>query len=383
MPWPVLVAALRALTLCFAVNYSFRMLRAAAVLGFMNDKPRPLRVYDRFFGHRIDIADMSIPGRLGPVKIRVYTPIGVSHPKPILIVHGFAPDGNQDGYLNRVARALTEMGYMVVLPNVPAETKFEMLPSDMVVIDDAIRWSAHASGQRVSVFGISFGAGLCIPAALQPAVDGDVKLIFSLSGYNNLDSIARYYLHDRVNDPSGNPYLGNPAGPLLIVTPYLQELVPPDDLQAIRRELDQLKHVQGRRLTGDDPSAHHLNEEERQKLNELETVDTANMHQLYLNTLNRHSAEIAAISPSSVLPRLNVPLYILHGANDPVFPVGEVEWMRLELAGNRNAHILITPWIAHAFVGQPATWWEKLKVINFGSSLLYQASRSAPAAPSS
>jgi pimeloyl-ACP methyl ester carboxylesterase len=378
-PWYGLICIVMAIG-CLGITYSFRMLRASFVLGFRNGKPRPLRIYDRFFGYHPAMTDLSIPGAMGQVQLRVYSPAGDRHPMPILMVHGFAPDGNKDGYLNRVAFSLTEMGYMVILPNVPAETHFEMRASDLTVIADAIRWSANTTGQKVSVFGISFGAGLAIPAAVQPSVAGDVKLIFSLSGYNDLDSIARYYLHDRVNDPSGSPYPGNPPGPLVIVSPYLGELVPPRDFPALRKELDLLKQTQGRKLTDNDPSVVHLSDSQQKELTELETVNTAQMHQLYLDTLIRHRAEIAAISPSSVLRDLKVPLFVLHGQNDPVFPEGEIEWMRKEVAGNRNAHILVSPWIAHAFVGQPATRWEKLRVIYFGSQLLHAASRPSPIA---
>src|ERR1039458_1158583 len=204
--WQILPWLLIALTLCLGANYSFRLLRAETVLGFdQKKKLRPLRVYDRFFSYKHSMTDISIPGTLGPVNLRVYTPIGKKHPMPILLVHGFAPDGNHDGYLNFVAANLSEMGYKVVLPNVPAETQYEMRTSDLTVIADAIRWSANATGEKVSIFGISFGAGLVIPAAVQPSVVGDVKLIFALSGYNSLQSISHYYMHDRVTDPSGVP----------------------------------------------------------------------------------------------------------------------------------------------------------------------------------
>jgi pimeloyl-ACP methyl ester carboxylesterase len=377
--WQILPWLLIALTLCLGANYSFRLLRAETVLGFdQKKKLRPLRVYDRFFSYKHSMTDISIPGTLGPVNLRVYTPIGKKHPMPILLVHGFAPDGNHDGYLNFVAANLSEMGYKVVLPNVPAETQYEMRTSDLTVIADAIRWSANATGEKVSIFGISFGAGLVIPAAVQPSVVGDVKLIFALSGYNSLQSISHYYMHDRVTDPYGVPYPGHPAGPLLIASSYLDELVSPQDLPGVRQELDRLNRDHKRTVREDESanlSAHDMN---RQEIDELQSVDTPQMRQLYLNAIKRHQAELDALSPASVLPTLQVPLYVLHGQTDPVFPEGEVEWMRKELAGNPRAHILVTPWIAHAFVGQPATRWQKFRVITFAADLLYQTSRAAP-----
>src|SRR5947208_1080937 len=105
------------------------------------------------------------------------------------MIHGLVPFGNRDGYLDAVANNLAEMGYLVILPNVPAETQYEMQTSDLAVIGDTIRWAAQKTGQKVSVIGASFGAGLATTAALQPSVVAYVKLIFSLSGYYNLDTI--------------------------------------------------------------------------------------------------------------------------------------------------------------------------------------------------
>lgn len=218
-PRYALAGIIVALSLCLAST--FRMLRASYALGFRNAKARPLRIYDRYFGYHSAMTDLVIPGALGPVQLRVYTPIGDTHPLPI-----------------------------------------------------------------------------------------------------NFDRTVR--------DNGTKEIRTNPR--------------------------------------------------DRKKLNELQTADTPQMHQLYLDSLTRHHAEMEAISPISVLHNINVPLYILHGQDDPVFPEGEVEWMRKELAGNRNAHILVSPWIAHAFVGQPATQGERLRVINFGAQLLYEASRPSPIA---
>jgi pimeloyl-ACP methyl ester carboxylesterase len=358
--------------------YVFRMVRAVQVFAFLEKKPRPLRIYDRFFGYRPVFTDSSIPGSAGPIDVRIYTPEGKADGKPILMVHGFVPYGNRDGYLDAVADNLAGMGYMVVLPNLPGETDYEMRTSDLAVIRDAIRWTAQKAGQKVSVIGVSFGGGLAIPAALAPSVAGDVKLVFSLSGYYNLDSIARYYLHDPVYDPSGHEYPGDPPGPLLILSPYLNELVPPTELDALKNELQVLKHNGGRHLTDNDPSVERLSTAEQRKLDELETVNTPQIHQRYMDILARHHDDFAALSPSSALKHLNVPLYVLHGDNDGVFPEGEIEWMRRDVAGNKDAHILVTPWIGHALIGQPSTLFQKLAVAKFGADLLVAISRSAP-----
>jgi pimeloyl-ACP methyl ester carboxylesterase len=263
-----------------------------------------------------------------------------------------------------------------VLPNLPAETHFEMRTADLRVIADTIRWTSETTGEKVSVLGASFGGGLAVAAALQPSVAQDVKLIFSLSGYYNLHSIARFYIHDQVYDPNGHPYSGEPPGPLLILAQYLDELVPPNELKRLEAEMIVLKRNQGFQFTDRDPSVADLTQTERHDLNQLQTVDTPEIHQRYMDILERHREDIAAMSPSGVVKGLNVPLYVLHGQDDRVLPEGDIEWMRKVLQGNPNAHILVTPWIGHAVIGQPATVRQKLDVARFGAEILRGISRS-------
>lgn len=354
------------------------MARAVQVFALVQNKARPLRIYDRLLGHRATFTDSTIPGSNGPIDVRIFAPVGRPAGRPIVMVHGLVPYGNRDGYLDAVANNLAELGYMVVVPTLPAETHYEMRPSDLTVIENVINWTARETGQKVSVIGASFGGGLAVSAALSPSVAGHVKLIFMLSGYYNMDSIARYYMHEPVYDPYGRRYQGDPPGPLMILSPYLAELVPSDELSALKQELEVLKSRRGLRVAERDLAVVRLSPNEQRDLDDLETVSTPEIRQRFIAMLARHRQDFEAMSPSAVIGNLNVPLYVLHGVSDTVLPAGEIEWMRKDLAGNPNAHILITPWVGHAAIGQPASLRQKLAVASFGAGILAKISRSAP-----
>lgn len=361
----VLISIGVAVLLALSGGYSFQMLRAASVLHHVPKKPLVLCAYDHLFGSHFDVSDTSIQGTSGPVQMRIYTPVGIKNPAPIVLIHGFARDGNRNDYLNAFASRFATVGFQVFVPTVPGASHDQMLPSDLIVIGDVIRWTAHHTGQQVAAFGISFGAGMIIPAAAQSSVAGNVKMIVSFSGYNDLGSIARYYLHERVNDPNGNAYTGQPLGPLLITSPYLSELIPLRDVPAISSVVSRLDDNGGHPLPPDDPALLRLDSNQQREFDELQKVNTPQMRQLYLDALARHSAEMEAISPSSVVKDLKIPLFVLHGTNDGAFPEGEIEWMRQEAAGNPDLHVFISPWLAHVSVGLPASLREKLRVINF------------------
>ena len=370
--------SLGALVLLFCIlatilgDYYFQLLRISSVLGFTLKRPVPVELYDHLFGHNVSISNTSIPGEFGPIQIRIYAPNGVAHPPPMVFVHGFADAGNNDPYLNDVAARLAPMGFYVVLPTIPGEVRHEMTPRDLNVIANTISWTARQTNQKVSVFGISFGAGLTVPAATQPSVIPYVKLIFCISGYNDLQTIGRRFIHDRVVDPEGHPYPGGAPGPLVIAGPYLKELVPPDEVSDLTPAVQRFYQTEGNPLAPDDPALKHLTPRERADFDDLQRVQTAEMHDRYAALLQRHSEEMKAISPASVLSQVKVPLYILHGKYDRIFPPGEVEWMRKEIGNNPNAHILVTPWISHAFVGAPATRWDKFRTMDFCAEMLNQ-----------
>lgn len=355
------------------ISYYFQLLRVASVLGFSQRRPAVLIAYDRLFNHDWETRDLVVPGTAGPVSIRVYSASGVRNPAPIVLVHGFTEDGNRDPYLNDVAKRLAPMGFYVVLPTIPGETAFEMRVSDLRVIDDTIRWAAENTRQKVSVLGVSFGGGLTVPAAANPTVSKYVKLIVCISGYNDLESIGRYFIHDQVLDPEDRPYQGAPPGPLVITAPYLDELVDKDDIAAVRILVDRFNHNKGQPLPANDPVWSRVSARDRAIYEELQSVQSDELKQRFRALLARHRKEFEAMSPDSVLPNLRTRIYVLHGVADPVFPPGEAEWMRKELEHNPHAHLLITPWISHVFVGAPASKFEHWRTMQFCAQMLGDA----------
>jgi pimeloyl-ACP methyl ester carboxylesterase len=374
-----LVACAAAL-LVAAANYNSQLLRASIILDHHYEKPILLRTYERLLGYTVTREDFTIAGSAGPIQMRMYTPVGRRNPPPMVLIHGLIPTGNQHPYMNEVAEHLARVGFLVTLPTLPGETHFEMRPSDVIVIADAVRWTAQKTQQQVTLAGNSFSGGLIIPAAAQSSIAGDVKLIFCNSGYYDLDKIGRYYIRDLVLGPDGRPYEGEPAGPLIIAAEYLNELVPTGDIPDLSAAIDGFHRNDGYELPPSDPVMARLTPREREEFRQIERASSPEFKVRYRAVLERHRAEIAAISPSSVLSKMNIPLYVLHSSADPVFPLGEVDWIRAVTGGNQNVHILVSPWLQHVAVGNPATAWQKFQVVRFCAGMLHEADRTIPLA---
>jgi pimeloyl-ACP methyl ester carboxylesterase len=321
--------------------------------------------------------DFVIQGRRGPLQIRMLTPKNLPDAPIIVVVHGFAPTGNQDGLLNVLAVRLCRSGLRVVMPNITSEASRRMSPTAVSDVDDAVRWSAMTSGQQVSLFGISFSGGLVISAAAQPNYEDYVKMVFCISGFNSVDRLGRYYLHDRVTAPDGQPYGATPTPGVLapMALQYLDELVPANSVGPL---IEPLQAILANVPSEEAATEAQLTPAQRELLDDLLNIKTEAMRERYHALLERHRAELAAISPMGKIQRVHGALYVLHGAVDTTIPRGEAEWTRAEALHKANARFLITPWVHHAILDPHAPYLEKLRAGYFVSQTLDTALRPSP-----
>ena len=304
------------------------------------------------------------------------TPTGLANAPIIVLVHGFAPAGNRDGFLNTLALRLCRDGLRVVMPSITSESSLRMSATALNDIDDTVSWSAKTSGQQVSLFGISFSGGPVIAAAAAPGYADYVKMIFCISGFNSIDRLGRYYLHDHVTGPDQQPY--GTAVPPTALAPmalqYLDELVPANSVLSLRGPLQAI-------LAGDseEEAARRasLTPEQSDQLKDLLSVNTQAMRDRYHALLDHHREELAAISPKGKIANVHGTLYILHGPADTTIPKGEAEWTQQE-ARPPHSRVLITPWLNHATLDPHAPVWDKLRAGYFVSQMLETAKRPAP-----
>ena len=376
---PLRVALVCAILLLLVSTAAFvaPLLSAASLVYGMSltKPPRIVRAYSRFFQHAPLTTDFVIQGRSGPLQIRMMTPTGLPDAPIIVVVHGFSPIGNQDPLLNTLAVRLCRDGLRVVMPSVTSESSLRMSKTALNDIDDAVSWSAKTSGQQVSLFGISFSGGPVISAAAVPAYSDYIKMIFCLSGFNSIDRLGRYYLHDYVTGPGGRPYAGTPPAAALapMALQYLDELVPADSVQVLTGPLKAI--LSG--VPGQDAARNaSLTSEQSDLLEDLLNVRTEAMRARYHALLERHREELAAISPKGKIGNVRGMLYILHGSADTTIPEGEAEWTQQETSPNMR--VLITPWLNHATLDPHAPVWDKLRAGYFVSQMLETAKRPAP-----
>jgi dienelactone hydrolase len=375
-------AILLAVGLALAFSWGFRMVRAATLMYGMSytNPPLIIRAYSRAFRHPIVTTDQWIQGRGRPLELRVMAPKDLPNAPIIVLVHGFASNGIRNGLLNSFAQSLSQSGLKVVMPDIKSEKMLRIDRAAVADVDDAIRWSAIGSGQKVSVFGISFSGGMVITAVANPEYTDYVKMTFCVSGYNSIERLGRYYLHDDVMGPDGKRYSGTPIQNALtpMALQYSDELVPPNEIEPLSDAMRTMADQMG--FSGSSPTA-SLTSNQRVLLNDLINVRTPGMRARYHALLDRHRAELADISPMGKIPEVRGSLFVLHGYADETIPVGEAEWTRAEGIHLSNVKVLLTSWVNHCVLVPRASFQDKLQVVHFVSEMLDEALHPVPLPP--
>jgi pimeloyl-ACP methyl ester carboxylesterase len=110
--------------------------------------------------------------------------------RPLVLVHGYAPEGRRDARVRAAADRLARAGFDVLVPTVPGLTAGRLRPAD---VDAVVAALASRSAPTVLV-AVSVGAGPALLAAADARVRDRVTLAVTLGGYASAHHLLRFYL---------------------------------------------------------------------------------------------------------------------------------------------------------------------------------------------
>ena len=120
----------------------------------------------------------------------LYVHAGIEAGRPLVLVHGFAPEGKDDPRVQDAAALLARAGFDVAVPTIPGLTRGRLGPED---VEPVIGTLAARSG-RTALTGVSVGAGPALLAAADPRVRDRVSVVLSLGGYASAAEVLRFWL---------------------------------------------------------------------------------------------------------------------------------------------------------------------------------------------
>ena len=130
------------------------------------------------------------PYRVPSASTDLYVRAGLSPGAPLVLVHGFSPEGKDDPRVRQAATLLSRAGFEVAVPTIPGLTRGRLGSEDVEPVVAALAGRAAPS----VLAGVSVGAGPALLAAADPRVRDRVSAVLSLGGYASATEAVRFWL---------------------------------------------------------------------------------------------------------------------------------------------------------------------------------------------
>jgi dienelactone hydrolase len=366
--WAVLLGAVLAAVLGGWAPVA-RHVRAAEFLQRLSEKaPTSAAV-----APHLSTEDITIPGKNGPIRARLYFQTGAKPGAGLVVAHGVHYRGIDERRLVPFARALAESGLTVLTPELNELADYRITANGVDVIRDSVAYLVtrrdHVAG-RVGLLGFSFAGGLSLVAAQAPTTAALLTSVTSVGGHHDLRRVLRFLIHNQIETPTGLVHQkAHEYGLVVLVYGNLEHFVPAADLPAMREAFkawlhEDQKAARAAAMARTTPEADRL----------WQLLETGGLQTLAPELdalLQNQSSALAELSSVGHLKQLSVPVYLLHGSHDSVIPSSETDAANLELDGAQAGHsALVSPLLEHVEVSQSAGLADKLALVSFMAKVL-------------
>lgn len=333
-----------------------------------------------------------IPVQDASIRARIYAPLQPPR-QTVLLVSGLHPAGIDEPRLVSLARTLAEADVMVVTPEIPELSRFEITPLLTERIERAAVWLATESGLaptgQIGLMGISFSGGLAVVAAGRPSLRNHLLYVFSFGGHDDLRRVLQYFctgaergwLEGEGRESDVSSLATRPPhdyGVAIVLLNIADHLAPPEQVDplrdAVRRflwasHLDRVNKLEAEReFAALRDLARRLPEPAATLLEYVNNRDVAHLGPRLLPYIGSYS-DAVQLSPSRSPPP-SAPVFLLHGKDDNVIPALESQYLGDRLRGHVPVRLLVTDLISHAEADQPAHIADIMRLAGFWGDLL-------------
>jgi dienelactone hydrolase len=319
--------------------------------------------------HPFQERDVALPGTRG----RLYVPADVADPPGIVVVHGVHWKGIDEPRLERFARTIAASGVEVLTPEVRELCDYRIDPASIDTIGESARFlAAQTGGRTVGVMGLSFAGGLSILAATDPRYEPSIGFVVSVGGHDDLGRVLRFFVTNEAPRPDGTTLHlhAHPYGPAVLEYGHVEDFFGPDDADAARDALRSLLHED---FDAARERAKALSPAGAETMDHILSHDAAALAPQLLAEIDRLAPQFPAVSPSSRIAQLRVPLFVLHGAGDTVIPSSEAEWLGHDAPRGLVREDLVSKAIEHVELEGDTSLTDRLALVHFMGDVLEAA----------
>jgi dienelactone hydrolase len=347
--------------------------------------------------------DIDMPLANGKMRGRLYAP-DRRPGRMVLLVSGLHPAGIDEPRLVAFARQLAASGLVVVTPDIPELSHFEIAPAITDEIEAAALWLSELSARpgatagdgRIGLIGISFSGGLAVVAAGRTTLRDRIAYVFSLGGHDDLPRVLRYLClgsearppHqlrltlDATKDVADQLFVRPPDGyaVALILMGVAERVAPPRQVTALRDAVRRfllastLDRVDTAKATREFAAlravASTLPGPSATMLRNMNDRDVVHLGARLLPYVHFYGGA-PQLSPSRS-PKPTAPVFLLHGVDDNMIPAIESEYLADGVRGHAPVRLLVTDLIMNSDLGPSPRAGDALRLAGFWGDLLAQ-----------
>lgn len=369
---PTLLAATVAILCVIAWPFTLAHLQAVAVLKQVSEEPVPWIVGEAV-AEPITIEDVQFESSAGAVHARVYLPVNKPNAPAMIVLHGVHHLGIDEPRLESFASALASCGLRVLTPELPDIKDYRVDASSIRIIGESTKWFSQKTNGPVGVMGLSFSGGLALLSAANPVYQPDFKFVLAIGSQDSMKHVAQYYLTGQEQRPDGSVEKLTPHeyGALVLEYEYLEDFVPPGDIDAVRNVLRQ-------HLYEDKPAEAaalaQLTPQQTSEAKQLMDSNAPATRAMLAKADALHSTDMKDLSPAGRLSTMTTPVYLLHGQADNIIPAAETLWMANELPSSTRKAVLVSPVLSHLDIASARPGiWDEWQLVHFLALVIHAA----------
>jgi dienelactone hydrolase len=322
----------------------------------------------------VNVIPTTIPGPSGPVRAKLYLPVGLEHAPAMVVLHGVHHLGIEEPRLVNFAQALASHGVIILTPELSDLADYHVDPNAIPTIGASLQFLSKQTGApKVGLLGLSFAGGLGLIAAADPRYADTVSFVVAIGAHDDLARVLRFYATNQIARPDGTVVTmqAHEYGPLVVAYAYPEQFFATEDIPVARKAIKLWLWEKF-----DDARAHAatLSPAGHQKMTLLFDHRIDVLGPELLAGIAKYPEVIASVSPTHILKNIRCPVLLVHGAGDNVIPATETLWLAADTPPHLTIDVLISPAISHVEVGgKGPTLRDKLNLVHFMSEMLSEA----------
>lgn len=256
----------------------------------------------------------------------------------VAFIHGMSLLGHRDPRQVKVCEALAAAGFRVYAPHFEEVANLRIQKITVQRIKAAVLEIVEQSSQRISIFSVSFSAGLSLLATAELRGQNKLKGLCSIGGFSDVASC----LHYLIDDPEADEY-----GKLIIYRNYLTEF------EALYPGLMKLLDAAARdnALPHEAPSLPGVIDETPsatieyfERLMTCNSTKTNAMAHIY----RMHGKELEEFNIERVSHKISCPVTFIHGETDNVIPAQQSKALhQMLLLQGHDTELVVSPLLSH------------------------------------